>query len=546
MGNSVRIGVTLDDKVSGPLAKIRDNFDRLGKSKGAAAVLQGVGVGLGISAYNLLGKAVSTATDFIGDSIAKAAQEQVGIERLSASLRANVTGWDGNTKAIEDTVYAMEQASGFSDGDLRDSLARLVGETHDVSKAFELQRTAMDLARFTGSDLVTASTALIRVEGGQYRALKGLIGSTKDITTEQEALAAVQEVAGGQWEAYGDSAAGAQEKLRNAMSDLEEEIGTALLPTIKDLTNFLRTDFIPAAKDITGVLGTLDEATGLLSSSWDILGGLWSAATTPWAKLTGNFQSATSAVGGFRDDWDRTVAAVKTETPAATKVVRGLGDAAKYVAAQFDKATGALKGFYDELSLPSKIVTAKNALLDDAHAVKALEKAHRDGKITIPQYRAQMAELTTKIYDDKQALLDLYVEQAKLGKSDNLKSWFAAQLRSWAKLTAAEKAATAALGDYFSKETSGGTTGRRKEPKASGGPVLPGQSYTVGEHGPETLVMGSSGGFVIPNGGSSGGGGGSGSPVVIQVNLDGATIARVVDRQLYRSNQRAAPTLGRT
>jgi hypothetical protein len=31
-----------------------------------------------------------------------------------------------------------------------------------------------------------------------------------------------------------------------------------------------------------------------------------------------------------------------------------------------------------------------------------------------------------------------------------------------------------------------------------GGSVLPGQSYTVGEAGPETLVMGSSGGFVIP------------------------------------------------
>jgi hypothetical protein len=38
---------------------------------------------------------------------------------------------------------------------------------------------------------------------------------------------------------------------------------------------------------------------------------------------------------------------------------------------------------------------------------------------------------------------------------------------------------------------------------ASGGPVIPGGIYTVGEHGPETLVMGGAGGQVIPNGGTA-------------------------------------------
>jgi len=47
-----------------------------------------------------------------------------------------------------------------------------------------------------------------------------------------------------------------------------------------------------------------------------------------------------------------------------------------------------------------------------------------------------------------------------------------------------------------------------------GGPVLPNRVYTVGEAGPETLVMGASGGHVIPN---SGGGGGGGS-IVVNVN----------------------------
>jgi hypothetical protein len=35
--------------------------------------------------------------------------------------------------------------------------------------------------------------------------------------------------------------------------------------------------------------------------------------------------------------------------------------------------------------------------------------------------------------------------------------------------------------------------------RASGGPVLPGMSYMVGEHGPEPLIMGRAGGFILPN-----------------------------------------------
>jgi hypothetical protein len=40
--------------------------------------------------------------------------------------------------------------------------------------------------------------------------------------------------------------------------------------------------------------------------------------------------------------------------------------------------------------------------------------------------------------------------------------------------------------------------------RASGGPVLPGRTYNIGEAGPETLVMGPSGGMVIPNSGAGG------------------------------------------
>jgi hypothetical protein len=75
-----------------------------------------------------------------------------------------------------------------------------------------------------------------------------------------------------------------------------------------------------------------------------------------------------------------------------------------------------------------------------------------------------------------------------------------------------------------------------KIPHAKGGPVYPGETYLVGEEGPETLVMGNQSGTIIPNG--AGGGG----TQVIQLVVDGKVLAEVVDAHQYRALQRSAPT----
>lgn len=64
-------------------------------------------------------------------------------------------------------------------------------------------------------------------------------------------------------------------------------------------------------------------------------------------------------------------------------------------------------------------------------------------------------------------------------------------------LNAAQNAIGGAAG---SAATSGAPPSLPHGVRAAGGPVLPGGTYTVGEAGPETLVMGSSGGYVIPGG----------------------------------------------
>ena len=75
--------------------------------------------------------------------------------------------------------------------------------------------------------------------------------------------------------------------------------------------------------------------------------------------------------------------------------------------------------------------------------------------------------------------------------------------------------------------------------RASGGMVYPGMRYTVGEAGPETLVMGRSGGYVIPN---KNGSEGNQRPIniTIQGNVardDIYTLARAVGAELNRQSR---------
>lgn len=69
--------------------------------------------------------------------------------------------------------------------------------------------------------------------------------------------------------------------------------------------------------------------------------------------------------------------------------------------------------------------------------------------------------------------------------------------------------------------------------RARGGPVEPGETYRVGENGPEWLVMGNRGGTVVPDAG--------GRPVEIVLQLDGREVARVVDAHLFQDIRRSAP-----
>lgn len=249
------------DQASKTVKTLRDNIKQVGTRAGGplGGLLGGIA---GIPGPALLaGAAIGGLTAFLGGAARAAMDEEKNVAKMGAALRANVADWDGNTDAIERTIAEREKLA-FSDDDLRDSLSQLVFVTKDVDEAVRGQALAMDLARAKNMSLTDASVLVGKVMGGNVSILKRYGIQLKKGATATEALAELQRQFGGQAAAYAETTAGSMESMQIALADVVEDIGTALLPMLKDLAIFARDEVVPAIRGIGDALGTVGDAVG--------------------------------------------------------------------------------------------------------------------------------------------------------------------------------------------------------------------------------------------------------------------------------------------
>lgn len=266
----------LVDNLSPGLAKAETSLVRMGgvvdtaakKAGGLTGAFGSLAAGFaGGAGFALVDRALSSVVDTLGNAVKAATEEETSIAALNSSLKANAEAWDGNTAAIEKTI-ASRTRLGFSDDEQRASLARLVAATHDVNDALELQRAAMDLAAFKHISLGEAGEALIRIEGGQFRALKSLIGATNDIKTSEQALAAVHAATEGAAEDLANTTAGKLAAANIAVGEAMEKIGTSLLPFAVQGANAIAT-VAEAAADAVGDIEQFVDIVGNIVTEAD-------------------------------------------------------------------------------------------------------------------------------------------------------------------------------------------------------------------------------------------------------------------------------------
>jgi hypothetical protein len=234
-------------------AETRD-FDRaMGKSEGRmkgmakAAILSGGAAGVGLLAVGLK-KSVDAAVE--------AEKSQV---RMQTQLKALNISFNRHGAEIDRTIQAHSRLSGFDDEDLQDSFTGLVRVTGDHNKALKANALAMDIARARGTDLDSASKLVTRALMGNSGALRRVGIDIDKNASKQQIMAALQRKFGGQAEAYGKTAAGAQDRLRVAFENVMEQLGQKLLPLLVRFLNWVVGTAIPGLErmiqKVRGVIG---------------------------------------------------------------------------------------------------------------------------------------------------------------------------------------------------------------------------------------------------------------------------------------------------
>jgi hypothetical protein len=306
---------TLNSKVAGYSKKMSKAFLGVATAVGAMSIAIGI------------------------DAVKAAAEDEVSQKKFQETLKDTAGVVDDTVlKSINDYIERMQFASGFSDGELRDSLGRLTRSTGNVTEAQDLQNLAMDISRGTGKDLTTVSDNLAKAYDGNEGALKRMgvplddailkSGDFKDITDELSRLF------GGQAATYADTYQGKLDIVNQRLGELKESAGAPLL----------------------GVLGTLLETVDKVAKGF--AGEDPQSLSNRARELAGNFEGEGAYSLGYSlravaDSFGRLFDEISSPDAATgVSTLEKLAAAMETFAGAIDSVTGAYRNyqkFYDKV-----------------------------------------------------------------------------------------------------------------------------------------------------------------------------------------------------
>lgn len=510
--------------------------DRLHKSLGGIGKVAGNAGGsllhLGKQAALLAGGALLGIVGGLFAAGKAAADEEKGIAKLNAALKASDKSFKGNTDSIEAAIKTRERLA-FSDDDLRSSLSFLVTKTHDSKRALALQTTAMDLARLKGISLDEASQMLTKGLDGNQKILKQLGITLPKTATEQERLTAIQKAAAGQADAYSKTASGGFEGFQIVLGDLVEDIGGFVLPMLTALGVFLRDTVVPVVSQqvvpaIKGAIAAvtdwatqnkplIDQIVGFVGGALSVIGHVIgdivvpaiSAVVDAVSKWVGANQPLIQGVGDFLAHAIQTIIDVlKVVIPIVMKVAQTvmpiLGKAVGVVGDVIVASFKVIQGVWNTLWTVATAVTG--GIGKAWQGLTGVIKTVWDGIIGIAKGAANfMIGIVNGII---RAIDGIQIHIGRIGL-DTPAGFIGVGPFNW-----------------------NGLQLKQIPYLAAGGIATGPTTAMIGERGPEAVLpLDSSAGRKA----LAGLGGGGGTPVELVLQIDGREISRLIDKRLYLS-----------
>jgi hypothetical protein len=205
----------------------------------------------------------AAAGAFAISAVKAAAQDEAARKTLEQTIRSNTKATEQQISAIDKYITKQSIATATTDDVLRPALGRLIRSTNDVAKAQELLSLSQEIATATGKPLEAVANALGRSFDGQNTAL-GKLGLGIDSTTlKTKSHEEIMQILKGTYKGFIENeATNAEFKMRQleiAFSETKEQIGTALLPIMKQFADYLLATVVPNvqafASGLTGERG---------------------------------------------------------------------------------------------------------------------------------------------------------------------------------------------------------------------------------------------------------------------------------------------------
>lgn len=198
-----------------------------------------------------LAAAAAMGAKYLWDATKAAYADDQAMKALARTQRKAQQATDAQVKSTKRWIDRMELATRFSDDQMRPALSALALTGMGVKKSLDLLAVAMDVAEARGKPLQTVAEALVKAYNGSTGGLARLGVATKNAAGESLTFAQILKTLKQRTE--GAAAAAARRDpwtvLGNAMQQVKEKIGKALLPEFRKLARWLIDNFVPWVKN---------------------------------------------------------------------------------------------------------------------------------------------------------------------------------------------------------------------------------------------------------------------------------------------------------
>lgn len=289
------------------------NVEILGEFKKLTSATQGAAKDLnGLSGtVGKISKGMKTALGAIGlgfslgvvidqlKQASKAAIDDVKSQELLAlSIKASTGATNNQVTAVEKIIGQYQRQAAVADDQLRPAFAKLASSTGDLEQANKLLGIALDVSAGSGKSLDAVTQAMAKALNGSTGALERLLPAVKGVNDPIGFLAK-------QFDGAAEAATNTDPYARMEIlfGELQEQIGVALLPYLKDFSDWLAepgtTEYIQAIVDvIVDLIGQFKLVVDWLVKYKDSLvpiAGIVGTLTAAWKAY--NVVAALSATG---------------------------------------------------------------------------------------------------------------------------------------------------------------------------------------------------------------------------------------------------------